>query len=653
MKRIISMFLVLAMLMVFCAGCQNQNASNPTKPDESNSGKGALTLSDNYNYRDNYKTYFTSEYPSLNYFTTVYAGVRGLMANCIDGLVEPDKYGVYKPSLAESWEVNDDYTVWTFHIRKGVNWVNNKGEDTGYKVTAEDFVDAIRYIGDPRNDAYSLRVVRSLITGLNDYYWNLSDIDDPDVTTDLVREDVIASFDEAVGVKALDEYTVQYTLNTSAPYFLSLIESSMLLLPVEYKYAMELGENFGIDPEHLLYCGAYYISDFSRDKKITLTANPHYWDAGNVTVKTIEYQKMPDGTTALEMFKRGEIDDCVVESEEYSSMQGTEWAEKLAPTEFDSSTNYLWLDFESKNPEFKTFVNNENFRRALQYAIDRESIAYLRDSVNPARLIRNTICAEKMIYDSNGKDYTDYEALSSIKNTNYSNSKLARQYMEKAVAELCDAEGNIKGVKATKVDMLPIVSFDVDGKLPVTVMYVGTDDEDEIIMAQLIKAMLEEALGTDYIDVQLAFCTSSFYSTVADPLNYDMYYDSLSVTYSDPSCLLSRMTTDGAENVGKYNVPEYDKLIEQALDTSDIEERYKLFSKAEAYLINGAYVIPMISSLRGYFMTRCIPHTEPLTLYGNTRYKGMMVTDKVLTAEEIAAYKVDYETKKAAALAGN
>ena len=107
-----------------------------------------------------------------------------------------------------------------------MNWVDHEGKDTGLAVTAEDFVDGIRYIGDPQNDAYSLRVVRNLIEGLYDYYWNLDDIDDPEVQTDLVRDEVIASFDETVGVIALDVSTVQYTVSSSAPYLLSLIASS-------------------------------------------------------------------------------------------------------------------------------------------------------------------------------------------------------------------------------------------------------------------------------------------------------------------------------------------------------------------------------------------------------------------------------------------
>lgn len=144
----------------------------------------------------------------------------------------------------------------------------------------------------------------------------------------------------------------------------------------------------------------------------------------------------------------------------------------------------------------------------------------------------------------------------------YSDYTLARQYMEAAVAELCDEAGNIIGVSPTTVDYLPMLQFEVDGKLPVTVVYVGTDDEDEIIMAQLLEAMFEEAIGVDLIDVVLAFDTSgSFYSTVTDPYKFDMFYDSLSTGYADPSGILTRVTSDGVENMGAYEVPEYDALI--------------------------------------------------------------------------------------------
>ena len=632
MKRLLALMLALVMILSLTAACSKDEEDQPKE------------------YLKTYKTSFSSSYASFNYFSTAYSTVRGIVSNCIDGLVEPDIYGVYVPSIAESWKTNEDQSVWTFTIRKGVNWVDHTGKDTGLPVTAQDFVDGIRYIGDPLNGAYSLRVVRNLVSGLYDYYWTLDDID-CGLITDQNREDVVAKFDEMVGVKAIDEYTVEYTLENSAPYFLSLIESSMLLLPVEYDYAMEQGEDFAVDNEHMLYCGAYYISQFQRDKAITLTKNPLYWDKDKVTVETVEYQMIPDGTTSLEMFKRGEIDDASVEAEEYLSMEGTEWEKNLIPSERSLSTNYLWLAFQSENPEWNTFINNANFRKALQYSLDREAIAYLRDPVNPARVVRNTINAEDCIYDTNGKEYTDYEPLKAIKETNYNDPAKARDYMEKAVAELCDANGNIKGISAGTVDYLPVGTYEVDGKLPVTIIYVGTDDEDEIIMAQLMESMIEEALGKDYVDFVPECFSGWTYGTVADPLNYDIYFDSLSTGYADPSGILSRLTTDGAENMGWYEVPEFDALIEKAEAAKTFEERLQYFAEAEAWLVDGGYVIPFISSLRGYYMTNSVPYTSPLTLYGNSKFKGALVMSEPLTLEEYNKLTAEYEAARAERLA--
>ncbi|MEA5039115.1 MAG: peptide ABC transporter substrate-binding protein [Clostridiaceae bacterium] len=648
MKRVLAMLLA-SVMMLSLAAC-NKTATGGSGDTEKTATAEEIKSSKEYSRV--YKTYFSSSYASFNYFSTAYATVREIVANCIDGLVEPNTYGVYVPSLAESWETNDDQTVWTFKIRQGLKWVDSTGAETSYDLTAQDFVDGIRYIGDPQNGAYSLRVVRNLIAGLYDYYWALDDIDSG-TTTDKTRDEVLATFDNSVGVKALDEYTVQYTLTASAPYFLSLIESSMLLLPVEYDYAMEQGENFGIDNEHMLYCGAYYISHFERDKAITLTANTHYWDPNSITIDTVEYQMIPDGTTSLEMFKRGEIDYTSVAAEEYLSLKDTEWEDDMLPTDHSFSTNYLWLDFQGKNPEFNIFINNENFRKALQYSLNRESIASLREPVDPKRILRNTINAEGAILDSSGKDYTDYSPLKEVKETDYNNPELAKEYMKKAVEELCEADGTIKGCTPGTVDYLPVCSFDVDGKLPVTICYVGTDDESEIVMAQLLKTMIEDSIGSEYIDFEIQAYSGWTYSTVADPLNYDIYFDSLSTNYADPSGILTRLTTDGAENVGKYKVPEYDDLIEKALAATTFEERLQYFAQAEAYLCNGAYLIPFISSLRGYYMSYSVPYTSPLTLYGNEKYKGTMVATEPLTIDEFNTLTEAYQKERAAALAGN
>ena len=140
MKRMLALLLAAAMIFSLAActssGTQDQGASAADAQD----------VLEGKTYVDTYKTYFSSSYASFNYFSTAYATVREIVSNCIDGLVEPDIYGVYVPSLAESWETNDDETVWTFHIRQGLKWVDHTGAETEYDLTAQDFVDGIRYI---------------------------------------------------------------------------------------------------------------------------------------------------------------------------------------------------------------------------------------------------------------------------------------------------------------------------------------------------------------------------------------------------------------------------------------------------------------------------------------------------------------------------
>ena len=137
---------------------------------------------------------------------------------------------------------------------------------------------------------------------------------------------------------------------------------------------------------------------------------------------------------------------------------------------------------------------------------------------------------------------------------------------------------------------------------------------------------------------------------MADPLNYDIYYDSLSTGYADPSGILTRITTDGAENVGWYDVPEYDAMIDEALNAKTFEDRLQKFADAEAWIVEHGYIIPFMSDLRGYYMSYCVPHTSPLTLYGNDKYKGCKVLTEPITYQEFLTLDAQYDIDRAEAL---
>ena len=246
MKKLAALFLAVAVLASVFAGCSSKTAD--------------------VNYLDEYKSYFTSQISTLNPYTIEFTSDYEFIANIIDGLVETDIYGRYVPALAESWEKNEDTSVWTFHLRKDLYWVDSTGAKTEYQITAQDFVDGMRYVADPANAAYNAGTIEDIITGFSDYYYALVDIDEGTDTT-RTREDVVATFESTVGVKALDEYTVQYTLTGPTPYFLSFVMTEVFL-PVEQALLDEVGVNFGTGMEYMLYCGGYYISNHHQEAQL-------------------------------------------------------------------------------------------------------------------------------------------------------------------------------------------------------------------------------------------------------------------------------------------------------------------------------------------------------------------------------------------------
>ncbi|HMM31220.1 MAG TPA: peptide ABC transporter substrate-binding protein [Clostridia bacterium] len=627
MKKLAALFLAVAVLASVFAGCSSKTAD--------------------VNYLDEYKSYFTSQISTLNPYTIEFTSDYEFIANIIDGLVETDIYGRYVPALAESWEKNEDTSVWTFHLRKDLYWVDSTGAKTEYQITAQDFVDGMRYVADPANAAYNAGTIEDIITGFSDYYYALVDIDEGTDTT-RTREDVVATFESTVGVKALDEYTVQYTLTGPTPYFLSFVMTEVFL-PVEQALLDEVGVNFGTGMEYMLYCGGYYISTWDRDKLLVLTKNENYWDAEQITIKKLSFEGISDSISTVEMFKRGDLAQVELSSEEMNSVRGTEWEQYVYLSAKTPTTFWYTFNFESRNSEFKAFVNNLNFRKALYHALDRVTISAVWEPTDPAFFTRYTLLPEGVMFDENGVDYTDYPALTEYKNTNPYDPAKAKEYFDAAVAELCGADGTINGATAGTVDMLPIQQWDADGKLPLDILYSSASSENEMKKAVLVKQMLEDAFGKENVNVILGYSNNSFSDEVWAMANWDLVDDSYGFRYADPAANLGRITTDGSLNDSMYVVPEYDALVSAAKAKYNIQERFTAFSEAEKWMLDNAMIIPFLSGGGAYFMTRIVPYTTPggIIGMGHWKYKGAVIQETPVTTEQHAQltekYKADID----------
>ena len=634
MKKIISVALSIILLAAILIACNGDGNS-----------VGDIDSGD---YLKEYKSTFSSAITSMNQYTTTGTSDYTFISNIIDGLVEADKYGRPAPALAESWEHNDDCSVWTFHLRDGVYWVDDTGKATNHKVTANDFVAGIRYIAEPKHNASSFNTISSVIKGLEDYYDRIVDIDDG-IDSGMTREEAIAAFDDEVGVKAVDELIVEYTLEGSCPYFLSYAQTDMLL-PVNQEFLNEVGDDYGIAKNKILYNGGYYISQWNLDKQITLTKNEHYWDVDNLTLDVLSWEYVSDGISSLELFERGDITSTSMTSEEVASVRGSEWEKYVYLSEKTVTTYWYSFNFTSRNPEMAAAVQNENFRKAIFTAIDSNTLSAIWEPNNPEFFVRHTLLPENVIIDESGVDYTDYPAIKPYKDNDPFNANQAKKYMDRARNELTEADGKtLTGVTAGHVDMLPVTEFDVDGKFPIDIVYASTNSEYEMKKASLVKQMLENYLGTENVNVILGYSTNSFSADVYDLNNYDMVDDSYGFRYADPSANLNRLTSDRDITASYYSIPEYDRMIAKADGVYDINQHYEAYSEAEAWILEHAYIKPYMSGGGSYHMTRIIPYTVPGGYFGMGRYKmkGALVRKTPVTSDEYAKLTEQYKKEVA------
>lgn len=603
---------------------------------------------------DRYDAVYASEGSSLRYFYTPATTDQRVAANTQDGLVEQDRFGRFVPSLAQSWTVSPDGLTWTFKLRPGLMYVDSSGQKTRWEITADDFVEGLRYVSDPKNGIKNFsRDVRNLIAGLNGYYLDLSDVDSGK-KKDLTREQALANFSN-VGISAPDKYTLVYKLSKPTPFFLSYLVME-LFLPVEKEFLDSVGLDFGVAKDKLVFSGAYFISDWQRSKQIVLKANPHYWDAAKISVKTVTLQYVVDPTTQVAMFQRGELSRADLGADQVKALEKSKWAQFIYsdPPSADRFSVTYWFvqNFTSSNPEFKAFVNNLNFRKALYYGIDRVKLNELDDPYKPGQIIRNTVVPEFQIFDEKGVDYTDYPGVKEIKAAgNYYNKTKARDYFKKAVAELTDGKGTIKGVAPATVDYKPITEIKADGKLPLQMVYVSLPDAVETKRALLLKAMLEDAFGKENIEVTLGQCIDDVFGEVVEPRRFDLLHDNFRFGYADPAAQLSRLVTNGGVNDGQYSDPEFDKLVAEAMSKTVLSQRYAIFAKAEALFLDRCYVLPWAMGGTAYQITKVVPFTYPRGGFGITRfkYKGMVVEKDPITAKRYEQLKAAFLKEMAAA----
>lgn len=607
-----------------------------------------------------YSSTFSGNPTTFNYLLDYYADNTAIITNLVDGLLENDNHGNLVPSLAEDWSVSSDGLTYTYKLRKDAKWFTADGEEFA-PVKAQDFVTGIKYAVDNKSQAIDL--IQNSIKGLNDYITGA----DSDFSK--------------VGVKAIDDQTVEYTLVRPEPYWNSKTTNS-ILFPVNEEFLNSKGKDFGtLSPDSILYSGPYLLKDFTSKSSIEYVKNPHYYDHDKVSIEHVKlaYFDGSDQELTIRNFESGAYSIAGVypnssnfaKTKEkykdniiYSLQDKTSWYFNFNVNRKAYNHTSKTTDEQKKSTE--TAVLNKNFRQAVNFALDRTAYSAQSNGEEAAsKTLRNTLVPPTFVQVG---DKTFGEVVTS-KLVNYgtewsginlADAQDAYFNKEKAQAKFAEAKKELASQGVT----FPIhldVAVDQTSKNAVTGM-------------NSVKQTLESVLGADniVIDVQQLstddFNNVAFLAPTAADRDYDLNFDGWVGDYQDPSTYLNPFNAEDGfylkifgldakedkEKITSLGLDTYTKMLKDAdSENKDVAKRYEKYAEAQAWMIDNSLIMSAMSSGGTASVTKVTPFTRGYSLVGikgdGNNYKYMKLQKDTVTTKqyEEAKTKWEQESKKA------
>ena len=600
------------------------------------------------------KTYnyvYGSDPATLDYLATNKKNMTTAVSNGVDGLFENDQYGNLKPSVAEDWSVSQDGLTYTYKIRKGLKWYTSDGEEYA-NVTAKDFVTGLKHAADTNSEAIYL--LQNSVKGLNDYLSGAN-----------------KDFSN-VGIKAVDDYTLQYTLSQPEPYWNSKLTYSVTW-PVNGDVLKSKGKDFGksTDPTSILYNGPYLLKALTTKSSIEFTKNENYWDKDHVYFDNIKltYDDGSDQESLERNFTDGvyNLARLFPTSSNYSKVE-KQYKDNIFYTQPGSAVEGVGINIDrqtyghtskendQQKTSTKTALLNKDFRQSLGFAIDRTNYAaQLNGKEGGSTAVRNIFVKPDFV-QADGKDFGTMvmDQLPAYgdewSGVNLADSQDGLYNPEKAKAEFAKAKEALQAEG---------VQFPIHLDVPV-----NQSSKITVNQVQSIKQSVESALGKDNVVLDIHQLSADDFNNItysapnAAAEDWDL---SVGVAwdpdYLDPSTYLDVLKTTSSENtksfmgyddpnsqaVEKVGLKEYDQLVDDASkETTDLKARYEKYAKAQAWLTDSALYLPT-TTYNG--AAAVISRIKPFSgAYAQAGDKGSSYYFKYLKSQDDIVTKKQYDS---------
>ena len=445
-----------------------------------------------------------------------------ILRDLYEGLVAYSADGKIIPGSATEWTVSDDGKVYTFKMRPDAKWSN------GDPVVAGDFAFSLKRIMNPETGAKYASVLYPIL--------NAEAVNKGEKPID------------ELGVKAIDDATLEITLNAPTPFFIDLL-AHQTGLPVHPASVEKYGSDF-VKAENIVTNGAFTLAEFVPNDHIKAVKNPNYYDADKVALDEVDYYPTEDRGAALRRFQAGELDtnnDAPTEQVDFMKKElGDQF--RVAP--------YLGTYYYAVNMKDENLAKRE-VRQALSMTIDRE---FLADEIWGSTMVPGYSLVPPGIGNYGEPAYADYKDMSMIDRE------------EKAI------------------ELMKEAGFGPDHPLKLTINYNTSENHKNTAVAL---ADMWKPLG---VEIELINTdTKTHYAMLRDKGDFDLARAGWIGDYSDPQNFLFLVESDNdGFNYANYANPEYDKLMDEASATVDLEKRAAILKSAEKIFMEDLPFIPMM-----------------------------------------------------------
>ncbi|WP_242142285.1 MULTISPECIES: peptide ABC transporter substrate-binding protein [unclassified Bacillus cereus group] len=471
----------------------------------------------------------TQEIPTMDPALSADSLSAEVMNNTMEGLYRLGKGDKLVPGIATEFKKSDDGKKYTFTLRKDAKWSN------GDPVTAKDFEYAWKRAIHPDIAAKSAYIMYDIK--------NAEKINKKEMAPD------------QLGVKAINEYTLEVELEHAVPYFVDLLIYP-LFYPVNEKYVTEQGDKFGLEANTTLYNGPFVLSEWKHERSFQMKKNPSYWEHKEVKLEEVNFNIVKDTATPINLYETKAVDRAILLAEFIDKYKG-----KPDFKTFEETTVFF-LRLNQKDPA----LANKNIRKAISLAFDRKP--FVETILNNGSTAATGLIPGNFMFGPNKKDFR-MENGDIVK----PNIKEAQKYWEAGKKELSKNE--------IELELL------------------NEDVELSKKTGEYLKGELEKNLpGLTLKIKQQPFAQKL---KLEDAGDYVMSFTGWSADFPDPISYLDMFVTGGAQNKMGYSNPKYDEIIRKAKkDGNDINARWKSLLTAEKMLLEDATIVPVYQRGRAY-----------------------------------------------------